>query len=177
MQHIIQQLPGASELRRNWGWFLILGIVLIVLGTIALGSALLMTIASVFFFGWILIIGGVLEVVPCFLARKKVGWFPARLTDWHPVRRRGLDDGDQSARVGSLADFDYRHVFGFRRGVSDRSGTNSALSALGLGSVQRDYFSYTGDNDLAAVAIFRSMGNRSVRGHRNAAQRLVAGHA
>ena len=61
MQHIIQQLPGASELRRNWGWFLILGIVLIVLGTIALGSALLMTIASVFFFGWILIIGGVLE--------------------------------------------------------------------------------------------------------------------
>jgi hypothetical protein len=176
MQHIIQQLPGASELRRNWGWFLILGIVLIVLGTIALGSALLMTIASVFFFGWILIIGGVLEAFH-FLARKKVGWFPARLTHWHPVRRRGLDDGDQSARVSSLADFDYRHVFGFRRGVSDRSGTNSALSALGLGSVQRDYFSYTGHSHLAAVAIFRSMGNRLVRGHRNAAQRLVTGHA
>ena len=75
MQHIFQQLPGASELRRNWGWFLILGIVLIVLGTIALGSALLMTIASVFFFGWILIIGGVLEAFHAFWREKKWGGF------------------------------------------------------------------------------------------------------
>ena len=75
MQHIIQQLPGASELRRNWGWFLILGIVLIVLGTIALGSALLMTIASVFFFGWILIIGGVLEAFHAFWREKRWGGF------------------------------------------------------------------------------------------------------
>ena len=75
MQHVIQQLPGASELRRNWGWFLILGIVLIVLGTIALGSALVMTIASVFFFGWILVIGGVLEVVHAFWREKRWGGF------------------------------------------------------------------------------------------------------
>jgi uncharacterized membrane protein HdeD (DUF308 family) len=75
MQHVIQQLPGASELRRNWGWFLILGIILIVLGTIALGSSLVMTIASVFFFGWILIIGGVLEVVHAFWREKRWGGF------------------------------------------------------------------------------------------------------
>lgn len=75
MQHVIQQLPGDSELRGNWGWFLILGIVLIVLGTIALGSALLMTLASVFFFGWILIVGGVIEVVHAFWREKKWGGF------------------------------------------------------------------------------------------------------
>ncbi|HEY7323069.1 MAG TPA: HdeD family acid-resistance protein [Candidatus Binatia bacterium] len=75
MQHVIQQLPGAAELRRNWGWFLILGIVLIVLGTIALGSSLVMTIASVFFFGWLLIIGGVLEVVHAFWREKRWGGF------------------------------------------------------------------------------------------------------
>ena len=69
------QLPGASELRRNWGWFLVLGIVLIVLGTIALGSALVMTITSVFFFGWILIIGGILEAVHAFWREKGWGGF------------------------------------------------------------------------------------------------------
>src|SRR5215510_6051234 len=74
MEHVIQ-LPGASELRGNWGWFLILGIVLIVLGTIAIGSALVMTIASVFFFGWILIIGGVLEAVHAFWREKRWGGF------------------------------------------------------------------------------------------------------
>jgi uncharacterized membrane protein HdeD (DUF308 family) len=74
MEHVIQ-LPGTSELRGNWGWFLILGIVLIVLGTIALGSALYMTLASVFFFGWILIIGGALEAVHAFWREKRWGGF------------------------------------------------------------------------------------------------------
>ena len=31
-------LIGLGELKRNWGWFLGLGIALVVLGTIALGS-------------------------------------------------------------------------------------------------------------------------------------------
>jgi len=74
MEQVIQ-LPGASELRGNWGWFLALGIVLIVLGTIALGSALVMTIASVFFFGWILIIAGVMEAVHAFWQEKRWGGF------------------------------------------------------------------------------------------------------
>ena len=54
---------------------MVLGIVLIVLGTIALGSALVMTITSVFFFGWILIIGGVLEAVHAFWREKGWGGF------------------------------------------------------------------------------------------------------
>ena len=84
------ELTGSDELRRYWGWYLALGIVLIVLGTIAIGSTFVMTIASVFFFGWLLIIGGVM---------------------------------------------DYRHVLGFRGGVSARDGACRALSALGLGFV------------------------------------------
>ena len=42
------QLTGHDELRRSWGWYLVLGIALVVLGAIAMGSAFLMTIASVF---------------------------------------------------------------------------------------------------------------------------------
>ena len=79
MEQVIQ-LTGADELRRSWGWFLGLGIVLIVLGMIAIGSAFLMTIASVFLFGWILIIGGVLEVVHAFWHKRWGGFLLDLLT-------------------------------------------------------------------------------------------------
>lgn len=74
------QLEGAGELRRSWGWYLALGIVLIVLGTIAIGSTFVMTIASVFFFGWLLIIGGVMEVIHAFWHKRWAGFFLDLLT-------------------------------------------------------------------------------------------------
>jgi uncharacterized membrane protein HdeD (DUF308 family) len=54
-------LVGTAELKRHWGWFLALGIALLALGAIALGAAVATTIASVLLFGWLLIIGGVLQ--------------------------------------------------------------------------------------------------------------------
>jgi uncharacterized membrane protein HdeD (DUF308 family) len=74
------QLEGAGELRRSWGWYLALGIVLIVLGMIAIGSTFVMTIASVFFFGWLLIIGGVMEVIHAFWHKRWAGFFLDLLT-------------------------------------------------------------------------------------------------
>jgi uncharacterized membrane protein HdeD (DUF308 family) len=74
------QLTGADELRRYWGWYLALGIVLIVLGTIAIGSTFVMTIASVFFFGWLLIIAGVMAVIHAFWHKRWAGFFLDLLT-------------------------------------------------------------------------------------------------
>jgi uncharacterized membrane protein HdeD (DUF308 family) len=74
------QLTGSDELRRHWGWYLALGIVLIVLGTIAIGSTFVMTIASVFFFGWLLIIGGVMAVINAFWHKRWAGFFLDLLT-------------------------------------------------------------------------------------------------
>jgi uncharacterized membrane protein HdeD (DUF308 family) len=74
------QLTGSGELRRSWGWYLVFGIALIIIGTIALGSALLMTIASVFFFGWLLIVGGVMEIVHAFWHKRWAGFFLDLLT-------------------------------------------------------------------------------------------------
>ena len=74
------QLTGTGDLKRNWGWYLALGIALIVLGTIALGSALVMTVASVFFFGWLLIIGGIMEAVHAFWRKRWAGFFLDLLT-------------------------------------------------------------------------------------------------
>jgi uncharacterized membrane protein HdeD (DUF308 family) len=66
---------GMDALKQNWGWFLALGIILILLGTVALGSSVLMTIASVFFFGMLLIIAGALEAVHAFWRREWDGFF------------------------------------------------------------------------------------------------------
>lgn len=74
------QLTGSDELRRYWGWYLALGIVLIVLGTVAIGSTFIMTIASVFFFGWLLIIGGVMAVIHAFWHKRWAGFFLDLLT-------------------------------------------------------------------------------------------------
>jgi uncharacterized membrane protein HdeD (DUF308 family) len=73
-------LTGADELRRHWGWYLALGIVLIVLGTLAIGSTFVMTIASVFFFGWLLIIAGVMEAIHAFWHKRWAGFFLDLLT-------------------------------------------------------------------------------------------------
>jgi uncharacterized membrane protein HdeD (DUF308 family) len=50
----------------NWGWTLVLGIALIVLGTIALGDSLMVTLFSVFFLGWLLIGSAIVHVVHLF---------------------------------------------------------------------------------------------------------------
>ena len=68
-------LIGLGELKKNWGWFLGLGIALVVLGTIALGVSVATTIVSVWLFGWLLIIGGVLEGVHAFWRERGWGGF------------------------------------------------------------------------------------------------------
>lgn len=58
-------------LREHRGWFLALGVVLIGLGIAALVYDVLATIVSVLVFGWLLLIGGVVEV---FHAWRVHGW-------------------------------------------------------------------------------------------------------
>ena len=60
-----------GELRPKWGWFLLLGIALLVLGAVALIVPWLTTLTSVLVFGWLLVFGGVFEVVAVFWTK---GW-------------------------------------------------------------------------------------------------------
>jgi uncharacterized membrane protein HdeD (DUF308 family) len=62
---------GVHGLRRNWGLLLTLGIVEVLLGTIGLGVAWLVTLASVIFFAWLLLLSGVIHLVRAFRTR---GW-------------------------------------------------------------------------------------------------------
>jgi uncharacterized membrane protein HdeD (DUF308 family) len=64
-----------DAMRRNWGWYMALGIGLILIGAIAVAHAALATFASVMVFGWLFIIGGVLEAVHAGWRRQWSGFF------------------------------------------------------------------------------------------------------
>lgn len=60
---------GVEELRKHRGWFLALGIALIILGTFALGATVAATLASIMVIAWILIISGVAHLADAFQTR------------------------------------------------------------------------------------------------------------
>ena len=68
-------LAGVQELRKRWGWFLGLGILLIILGIVALSYSLVATLASMIFFGWLLIVGGVFQAAHGFTCKGWSGFF------------------------------------------------------------------------------------------------------
>ena len=69
------QLTNLEEFRRNATWFLVLGVILVILGFIAVGRSIAVTLASMYFFGWLLVIGGVVEAVQVFWQRQWGGFF------------------------------------------------------------------------------------------------------
>jgi uncharacterized membrane protein HdeD (DUF308 family) len=57
------------------GWFMALGIVLIILGALAVSAAFITTLLSVSFIGWLLLIGGAVLVIQSFTVRRWSGFF------------------------------------------------------------------------------------------------------
>jgi uncharacterized membrane protein HdeD (DUF308 family) len=68
-------LIGLDELKKRWGWFLALGILLVLLGTIAVGSSVAFTLASMWFIGCLMIFGGILQGSHAFMAKRWGGFF------------------------------------------------------------------------------------------------------
>lgn len=64
-----------EEMRKKWGWFLALGILLIVLGFFAISSAVAVTWLTVEFLGFLLLIGGIAQFIYSFFALKWSGFF------------------------------------------------------------------------------------------------------
>ena len=59
-------IDSYNDVRRNSGWFVGLGIVLIILGTVAIATAVFTTLISVMVFGWLLLIGGIVQCIHSF---------------------------------------------------------------------------------------------------------------
>ncbi|HQR08524.1 MAG TPA: HdeD family acid-resistance protein [Gemmatales bacterium] len=64
-----------AEMQRNRGWILLLGIVLVLLGTMAIIYTVTATFATMAYLGWFLMIAGVFEVAGAFYARHWGGFF------------------------------------------------------------------------------------------------------
>jgi uncharacterized membrane protein HdeD (DUF308 family) len=61
--------------RHKWAWFLMLGIVMLILGTVAFFIAPAATIGTVLVLGWLLVVSGVVEAIQAFRMRKWGGIF------------------------------------------------------------------------------------------------------
>jgi uncharacterized membrane protein HdeD (DUF308 family) len=71
---------GVLPNQNNWTWFLGIGIALIILGILAVGGSVFVTLASVVFFGSLLLIGGVVQTVNAFKTRHGSGFFLSLLS-------------------------------------------------------------------------------------------------
>ena len=60
-----------AKVRKSWGWFLVIGILLMLLGAICIVKAQTATTFSILVLGWILMISGVFWLVNSFLT---IGW-------------------------------------------------------------------------------------------------------
>jgi len=66
---------GFETIRRRWMWFVVMGVLYALLGVMALGSSVLMTMATMVFVGWLMIIGGVLQAAHAFANKEWGGFF------------------------------------------------------------------------------------------------------
>ena len=69
---VVQVTP---EMIHNWGWFLAFGIVLLLLGVAAVVRSVAATVASMVFFGWLLVFAGLIEFVDAFMVGQWAGFF------------------------------------------------------------------------------------------------------
>jgi uncharacterized membrane protein HdeD (DUF308 family) len=72
-QTLAVQIP--QDLVQYWGWFLAFGIGLLALGVAAVARSFTATIASMLFFGWLLVIAAVIEIVQAVIVGHWAGFF------------------------------------------------------------------------------------------------------
>jgi uncharacterized membrane protein HdeD (DUF308 family) len=63
------------EMIQNWGWFLALGIGLVLLGIAAVTRSVKATVVSMSFFGWLLLMAAGIETLQAFLVGHWAGFF------------------------------------------------------------------------------------------------------
>jgi uncharacterized membrane protein HdeD (DUF308 family) len=64
-----------ETIRHRWGWLLALGILMIVLGTIAFFIIPAATLGTVLVLGWLLVVSGIIECIQAFRERRSGGLF------------------------------------------------------------------------------------------------------
>ena len=66
---------GMEEVRKSWGWFLVFGILLVILGLVCVAKSQTATTFSIQALGWVLAISGVMWLLNAFRAFTGYGFF------------------------------------------------------------------------------------------------------
>lgn len=68
------------DLAQSWGWFFLWGVLLLALGAAAVWRSMSATLASMLFFGWILLLGAAVEIVSAAMVGHWAGFFQHALS-------------------------------------------------------------------------------------------------
>jgi len=69
------QIQFPHEIVQYWGWFLVFGIALLLLGVAAVARSITATVASMLFFGWLLLLASGIEIAQAILVGQWAGFF------------------------------------------------------------------------------------------------------
>ncbi|MDT6939288.1 HdeD family acid-resistance protein [Brucella pseudogrignonensis] len=64
-----------TEVTTKWGWFVALGVALLILGGIAFGNLVLATVVSVYYVGIMMLVAGIIEIIHAFGVKTWGGFF------------------------------------------------------------------------------------------------------
>ncbi len=69
---LVAQMP--KDVAQSWGWFLVLGLALVLLGILAIFRAMRATVISMYFFGWLFLFAAVITAVHAVLVGRWGGF-------------------------------------------------------------------------------------------------------
>ncbi len=72
---LVPHFRDIDSVRRSWGLFFALGIILVILGCLAITQAVYATVFTVFLFSFLLIVAGIVQIIQAFMARPWSGMF------------------------------------------------------------------------------------------------------
>ena len=170
LRHELEAITG------HWRWILALGIVLIVIGTLAVMMPLAATLATALVLGSLLLLGGVAQLVGAFWTRDWSGFFLTLLIGlmYVVLGLMFLRAPVKAELVMTLLLACVLMVGGLFRIIGSLA---FQVPALGLDVGRRSDQSVARHPDLAAMARGSTVGDRAVRGDRHHLHRLDLGDA
>jgi uncharacterized membrane protein HdeD (DUF308 family) len=73
---LVQSVLDVQTFKKNWGWFLAAGILLVILGIFAASASVFTTMISIVLLGTLLVIGGVAKIIYSIWLRRWTGFVP-----------------------------------------------------------------------------------------------------